>query len=103
MPGLIAVSGATKLRQTPASVIYFVVMATKADKTNKNAKNTKINDAEWKDIDLAQTLAQAVIAAPSIGVLDCISTNHADRVKGIMFLAFLIRGYLITVNKAKKR
>ena len=91
LPGTetIAVSGATKLQNTPASVVDFVVTA------RKTLRPPSISDTdveainlykEWINIEFARAMASGVVAAISLGIQSCLQNHFAESLKSKIYL-----------------
>ena len=79
----IAVSGATEVHSTPASVIDFVVTE---GEIKWSASREDLSKTEVLSIDLAEPLGLGALAAVAVGIVDCLHQHFAFAFKGIVFI-----------------
>ena len=88
----IAVSGATEIHSTPASVTDFVV-------TQGESNGNDSTEKEVVSRDLVEQFALGVLAALSLGILHYLDENHATSLKGKnLYSSSLIVIYLDYLN-----
>ena len=99
----IAVSGATKIHHTPASVVDFIVTVKKARPLPSvtSASGNQDEDKqdlfrEWLNIELARAKSPGVVAAVALGILKCLRIHFPDIVAGNIYELFKQTNYFDT-------